>query len=347
MRALLTLFLLLSPAYAEDTPSPPSVNVTGMTPVQYNDLIAGMDYAMGQQLAVALGAAMRSNDPAAFETWRLQTIQTLTRDLGELRRVPPYKGDSALIDTTIKPIEWFVHALELDLAELSKLMTKTDVVNGDLDRAELLVKRYTEEAKRLVDEQRAAQVEFAKKHRFLLVYPEVPPLDSGPVFVAPHLVPEGSGLTAEQHISFNVRYANHLLARQNALVDVLNRFLTASASPDFQCSEARQRAVAELELPLLQARAVGDWRGDKALFEATVAFGALVEEQLNDDYARYCAAVEAKRPKASELNEANRVAEAANVEMQRSLAGFNTALQGFYQRWGVHEYEAWVASVGG
>ena len=80
---------------------------------------------------------------------------------------------------------------------------------------------------------------------------------------------------------------------------------------------------------------------------STVAFGALVEEQLNDDYARYCAAVEAKRPKAAELNEANRVAEAANVEMQRSLDGFNKALQGFYQRWGVHEYEAWVASVGG
>ena len=347
MRALLTLLLLLSPAYAEDTPTPPSVNVSGMTPVQYNDLIAGMDYAMGQQLAAALGAVMRSNDPAAFETWRLQTIETLKRDLDELRRVPPYKGDSTLIDTTIKPIEWFVHALELDLAELSKLMTKAEVVNGDLDRAELLVKRFTEEGARLVEAQREAQVAFAKKHRFLLAYPDIPPLDSGPVFVAPHLVPAGSLLTAEQHISFRVRYANHLLARQNALVDVLNTFMTASASPDFQCTAARERALTALELPLLQARAVGDWQGDKALFEATVAFGALVEEQLTDDYARYCAVIEAKRPKAAQLNEANRVAEAANLEVQRSLQAFNTTLQGFHQRWGVLEYEAWLASVGG
>ena len=347
MRALFALFLLLSPAYAEDTPTPPSVNVSGMSPVQYNDLIAELDYALGQQLAAALGAVMRSNDPAAFETWRLQTIAQLQRSLEELRRIPSYKGDSTLIDSTIKPIEWFIHALELDLAELSALMNKPEVVNGDLDQAELLVKRYTEEGERLLAEQRAAQAAFAKKHRFLLAYPDVPPIDAGPVFVAPQLVPPGSGLTAEQHVSFGVRYANNLLARQNALVDVLNAFMSASASPDFQCSAARQQALTALELPLLQARAVGDWRGDKALFEATVAFGALVEEQLTDDYARYCAVIEAKRPKAAELNEANRVAEAANQEVQRSLQAFNTTLQGFHQRWGVHEYEAWVASVGG
>jgi hypothetical protein len=318
-----------------------------MTPVQYNDLIAGLDYALGQQLAAALGAAMRSNDPAAFETWRVQTIAQLKRSLDELYRIPPYKGDSALIDSTIKPIEWFIHALELDLAELFALMTKPDVVNGDLDRAELLVKRFTAEGERLLAEQRAAQVGFAKKHKFLLLYPEVPSLDPGPVFVAPHLVPAGSGLTAEQHVSFGVRYANHVLARQNALVDVLNTFMTASERPDFQCDAARKQALTDLELPLLQARAVGDWRGDKALFEATVAFGALVEEQLTDDYARYCAVIEAKRPKAAELNEVNRVVEVANQEVQRSLQAFNTTLEAFHQRWGVLEYEAWVKSVGG
>ncbi|MBK7759119.1 MAG: hypothetical protein IPI35_22540 [Deltaproteobacteria bacterium] len=44
--------------------------------------------------------------------------------------------------------------------------------------------------------------------------------------MAPSPSQKEAGLTAEQHISFNVRYANHLPARQNAFVDVLNRFLT-------------------------------------------------------------------------------------------------------------------------
>lgn len=347
MRALLLLVLLISPSYAEDTPTPPSISVVGMTPVQYNDLIAELDYALGLQLAAAIGAVMRSNDPAAFEAWRVQTIDTLNGELSELRRVPPYKGDSTLVDATARSLEWFIHALEIDLAELATLMTKPEVVSGDLDRAELLVKGYTAEGKRHLDEQRAAQAAFAKKHRFLLVEGDTPTVDGGPVFVAPHLVPAGSLLTAEQHVSFAARYTNAVLARQNALVDVLNAFLSASAGPDFQCSASRERAVEALGPALAQARLLGDWRGDKSLSQALEAVGALVEDQLTDDYARYCATIELKRPKPAQITEVNRVAEEANKEMQAALNAFNALLAEFQGRWGLIEYAAWAASVGG
>lgn len=347
MRALLLLVLLISPSYAEDTPTPPPISVVGLTPVQYNDLIAELDYALGQQLAAAIGAVMRSNDPAAFERWRVQTIGTLNADLAELRRVPPYKGDSTLVDATARSLEWFIRALETELAELSTLMTKPDVVSGDLDRAEQLVQSYTAEGKRHLDEQRAAQATFAKKHRFLLVEAEMPAVDTGPVFVAPRLVPAGSQLTAEQHVSFAVRYNNVVLDRQNALVDVLNAFLAASASPDFQCSASRERAVAALGPALAQVRALGDWRGDASLRDALQTIGALIERQLTDDYARYCTTIELKRPKPAQINEVNRVAEEANKEMQAALGAFNASLAEFQGRWGLTEYAAWAASVGG
>lgn len=347
MRALLLLVLLISPSFAEDTPTPPQINVSGMTAVQYNDLIAEYDLVLGQQLAVALGAVMRSSDPAAFETWRVQTITSLNAVLGELRRVPPFKGDSTFIDATVRSVEWLIRSLEADLAQLSRLMMQPEVVSADLDRAEELVRRYTAEGARLVAEQQAAQAAFAKKHRILLVATAPPIIDGGPVFVAPHLVPEGSQLTAEQHVSFAVRYNNGALARQDALVDVLNGFMTASASPDFQCSASRERALAALAPALAEARALGDWRGDAALSDAVKAFGALIEEQLTDDYARYCATIEAKRPKAAEIQEANRVADAANVEVQRSLTAFNATIGEFHRRWGLTEYAAWTAQLGG
>lgn len=346
--SLLLLFSLALPAAAGEAAPPAPVSVVGWDVVRYNDAIADAALRATASASRAANEVPLFAAPEDFRAFQAQLRAAYKDALASVEALPAWQGDASLRDAALAAIRWCVAFSDAGLTEIYELISKERVTSADLDRLEALTRTADAQADALDLALRQTQVTFAKKHRFLLVdqRERLPEVEERPDFSAPGIPPEGSALSGSVHVGFAIRYHNGLAADEVALVDAMNQFMDATHAQGPEVEQARKAALEAAREALDSAVARGDWRGDAALQQSTVALGKEVVDVLSGPAAEIAALLAQAPMKKKSVDRYNALAEDMGARLDAALASWSSAERDFNQRWGLDAYMAWVRARG-
>lgn len=342
--SLLLLFALALPAAAGEATPPAPVSIVGWDVVRYNDTIADAAFRATANANRAANQMPAFSTPEDFRAFQAQTLAAYRDALASIEALPAWKGDASLRDAALASMRWCVAFSDGGLSEMYELISKEHVQSADLDRLEELTRKADAEADALDASMRETQVAFAKKNRFLLVdqNERLPEVEERPDFSAPGIPPEGSALSGSVHVGFAIRYHNGLAADEVALVDAMNQFMDATHAQGPEVEQARKAALDAAKAALDSALSRGDWRGDAALQQSTVALGREVVDVLSGPAAEIASLLEKAPMKKKSVERYNALAEDMGARLDAALASWSSAERDFNQRWGLDAYMGWV-----
>lgn len=258
------------------------VDIRGWSPERYNDELVEVHSVYLDDLGRRAATVGIDLDGSAYAGWLTYSAERSHLAWEQVAAFPPYRGDESLRATMLELLAVRERHFATTYMELNQLEWKPEVVNADLARAEELMVLATTEEDRADAALEQAQQIFAAKHRFLLdEEAEVIAFDFGPGFTHPDLPPDGSLLSASTHVGFAWRYDEGIIAGENRMIDQVNLYADATWSlPLYEQEEVRQQVVEALAQETARARAMEDWQGDARERDALVAFGLVLEGQL-------------------------------------------------------------------
>lgn len=342
LRPLLLLCALcaapLAPLARAEAPAyvAPATDPSTWTGTQYNDHLVFHGLGTLRRLDALIAEAVGAQDPSVLDALRGHCLTTLDLAVAEVRRLPPYKGDSGFRDATLAGYDWMRDVAFGSLwDEIMRGMRQEVVTVSDRDALEARVRRLNTEADAIDGRIKAAQLDFAKRNHMILAEMEEVELqvDRLPSFHHPDFPPSGSALSSAVWVSFPLRYHNQVIGAQNALMEAFNNWIEAmNAGRDLEAPRGAALEVFAAQRALLEG--LGDWEGDDSIRAAILACAAEGEALFGAPAEAFVATSDKARKKQTDIDAMNAFIEAGN-QLGARLNQAQAPFDAFRDRWGV------------
>ena len=143
--------------------------VTYKSATDYNDYIVNRQTTLMKRVVEFGKVADASIDSAqVLLTKSVREVETM---VGEIKGMPPYKGDSSLRDAAIASFSFYKKVFEKDYAEILEIRRKgqENITEEDAARANAIVENITKEEEGLDKNFQRAQREYASKNGMKLI----------------------------------------------------------------------------------------------------------------------------------------------------------------------------------
>jgi hypothetical protein len=172
LKKLSPVFILTLAVFAAcNKPVKGTNGVTYKTPVQYNDYIVSRQTDLMRKVISFSNAAEQDIDSAA-NMLKGYAAETTTM-IGEIKGMPPYKGDTSLRNAAVQSFTFYKRVFEEDYMDIIDIRRKEDLTQDDVDEMDRIVKKITKEEEGYDKAFHNAQNNFAKKNNMRLRENEV------------------------------------------------------------------------------------------------------------------------------------------------------------------------------
>ena len=167
MRRLLLPLIILLFAAACSQPVKGKNGVTFKSAVQYNDFIVSRQTTLIKNVLDFSKAAETNMDTA--ESKLRDYVKQAEKMIEEIKGMPAYKGDSALRDAAISSFTFYKKVFEKDYMDILQIKKKgVDITEEDIERANSIVAKISEEEEGFDKRFHEAQKNYAQKHNMKL-----------------------------------------------------------------------------------------------------------------------------------------------------------------------------------
>lgn len=169
MRYLLLSAILVLSFAACNQPAKGKNGVTYKSAIQYNDYIVDRQTKLMKNVLEFGKVADISLDSA--EAMLKKSAREAEKMIGELKGMPPYKGDSALRDAAVKSFAFYKRVFEEDYLNILNIRRKgaDNFTDEDVAEANRIVEKISKEEEGFDAEFHRAQADYAKKHKMKLM----------------------------------------------------------------------------------------------------------------------------------------------------------------------------------
>lgn len=164
------VFLLCCAGFTGCKPSVKGKNgVTYKSPSQYNDYIVNRQTRLMKNVLEFGKVADISLDSA--ESLLGSSVSETNDMIGEIKGMPPYKGDSALRDAAVATFSFYKRVFENDYADILAIRKKgpDNITPDDVQEANRIVEKISKEEEGFDKNFHLAQKEFAEKNNMKLM----------------------------------------------------------------------------------------------------------------------------------------------------------------------------------
>lgn len=143
--------------------------VTYKSAIQYNDYIVDRQTTLIKNV-IEFGKVVDISLDSA-ETMLKTSARQAERMIGELRGMPPYKGDSALRDAAVRSFTFYKKVFEKDYMDILNIRRKGagNLTEEDVTEASRIIDKISKEEEGFDAEFHKAQANYAKKHKMKLM----------------------------------------------------------------------------------------------------------------------------------------------------------------------------------
>jgi hypothetical protein len=347
MRSLHLAFALAAtlaspaPAWAAD-PAPPPADRSTWTALDYltevdagtREILHGVQTAM-----VALPALPTVEDAdAAIKVM----IQSASAAEARMAALPAYRGDASLRDAAVATPRALITMLGGPGRTLGAVVREPRATMETVARAEALAASLHTTAEKVDADYEAAARAFAARHRILLETEQMSVPQNPQAFSLPRVVPAGSHLDATAHLALTVSHYNAHVHDGDAAFALLRHLLQQADPTAFEA--ARLAAVRQLGASAAQSGTLGPWHGDDGLLRASAALHASLTALADGPAAEISSHRRAPRRTQADVDAHNRAVDALARGLADALVAWQTATTQARDRWGITEFQAFIAS---
>jgi predicted ribosome quality control (RQC) complex YloA/Tae2 family protein len=165
----LSAILFFSFAACKQTPVKGANGVTYKSPVEYNDYIVNRQTDLMKKVLSFGKIADISLDSA--EAMLKKSVRDTEKMIGEIKGMPPYKGDSALRDAAAKSFAFYKRVFEKDYIDILNIRRKGEenITEEDVTEANRIVATISKEEEVLDKVFHNAQQDYAEKNKMKLL----------------------------------------------------------------------------------------------------------------------------------------------------------------------------------
>lgn len=307
----------------------------------YNDRLVAETLRILEQTQQLQRVAAPSS-AADLEPFRLgyRTIAVGFRD--ESAAFPPFEGDAGFRDALVSQAQTLIDLVDHPIKVFLEASAAPEARSADVATADVAYRAIMEGAQASDAALRRAQAEFAARHKLRLVPTEVPPpVDLGPEFECPAIVPAGITLPAGWIAGKTVSYYNGFVEDANALVDAMNAVVTSTGGEGLEA--ARAASLVRIEALSVTTAGRGDWLGDETLLLGMTALETASADLLRGPVQRMVRAESRGMRSQGDVDAFNALVVELNEGLPAAMDHWGSAVAGFQSHWHMDEFTAWQA----
>lgn len=347
---LLTLWFACgaTPTFAA-APAAPALP-TGWSAARYNEALHNIAAEVDPRGLPAVVALLASPEGVHTLAGSNDAVVSLFEDRrAQLAALPEWPNAAAYRARVQAMVEFDQDFWTQTLPEVQALQADLDPEAADVARLNAIACELGAQSASIATATRSAAQDFASHNPGVAVLP-----DSGPVgplaalavadvrasLLVPGLPPTGSCLTAAEHVSFALRYYNHVVSHQVATMEALNSFFTAWRVDSHTAGAAQKAALEAVEQRRARVQAeAGDWQGDPTLRAGLDAFMSRARSLLSGPAAQMALIASQRTLSTRDVEMARTMYAQANSTLALGVTGFKLADEQFRKSAGI---DAWV-----